>query len=457
MARSKSQASSDPDYISSDDTSKEVRDAEQEEKKQSPRRKRKPKTKLLLKKEGVQARKNLKSAKEDIAKLESENRALRAALRKNSTPDYVVDDLAIQKKFQDLTDNAYRWTRMNSCDSHASDEVVRYLKEHKLISSPEWLNCSDEDLSEMACLPFSCNIFLNALVIKVIYENFILSPFATLHERISQGRGAVDENDTLSKIPPMLQRLADKFNESDRYGTAEWISLTLKKAYPPKDTNIDHGHPCLEAFYKHVADKFYSELANCLIKKDISPQASKEGLIWIFRKANELRIDIWKHSMDIQAHLLGSRTLGKGLNAESNFMQVHCTVLENTAPEARLRMAITPAVAAYWLDSAGNEQSKVWAKAVVWAGSPKEWEINKDLDACMDDAPNEGLHEELQESNRDSATDTKKDQPTATLSVVKAESIEPSEISTISPAKNGLQVLISPLDAETLDTVELER
>lgn len=211
----KRQASSDPDYNPSGNTSKRAKDAKQEGKKQSPRRKQKPKTKGFLEKEGIQARKDLKSMKQDLEKLENENRELRAALRHKSTPDHVIDDKAIQHKFDELTADVYNWTREYSCDVQASEQAVRYLKKHSRLSSTEWLSCSDEDLSEMSRLPFSCNIFLNALVMRFIYEVFIRDPFATLYESFSQRRGASGCKYTLREISLMLQQLANKFNNGE--------------------------------------------------------------------------------------------------------------------------------------------------------------------------------------------------------------------------------------------------
>lgn len=202
--------------------------------------------------------------------------------------------------------------------------------------------------------------------------------------------------------------------------------------YPPEGSPIHHSNLCQKTFCEHVADEFFSKLHYRLIRKDICHHALKEDLISLFREANELRIDIWKQSVDIRPHLLGSVTLGQAFQCNSNIMKAHCSVSPDMISGSRLWMAITPAIAAYWLNSAGEERSKVWAKAVVWAGCPKQSEMELASDEGPDAMSDEDSDKESQEESSEPAIELKKDYDTAISPGVKMETIESSGGSTIS-------------------------
>jgi len=113
-------------------------------------------------------------------------------------------------------------------------------------------------------------------------------------------------------------------------------------------------------------------------------------------------------------------------------------------------MAVTPAVAAYWLNSVGEEQSKVWAKAVVWAGNPNEVEMVEDSDESLDD-------QDRHETKGKSTTDPKKNQPTATLPELKIERIESSDIFTVPKMEDGPEPVSKAFRKELVDeSVKLE-
>ncbi|KAJ9310306.1 hypothetical protein DTO217A2_85 [Paecilomyces variotii] len=418
MAKKKHEVSSDfadPEFIPSNDATKKARTAKRKtpaRKKGRPRKTTKTKTKEILRLEGIKARKDVKSKNQEIEKLEDE----------------------VRNKFEDIITGAYSWTRNYSCDCPVSEQVVGHLKEYALLSNPEWLNCREEDLVEMARLPFGSNICLNALLMRFLYESVIFNPFAAPSKSLIQGRAILEDNYTPGppKFSMMLQQLAGQFRNSDSYGAAKWVSHTLKMIYPSQAGSLDYQRTLRsQKFYIDSAHGFFSSLGDCLIRKDIDVSKSKAELISLLKKADELRIDIWKQSFDIRPHLLGSIKLGEEFQPDSNIMQAHCSVPQDLAPGARLWMAVTPAVAAYWLNSVGEEQSKVWAKAVVWAGNPNEVEMVEDSDERPDEISIIDIDQDRLETKGESATDPKKNQPTATLPEVKMESIESSDSSTV--------------------------
>ncbi|KAJ9360083.1 hypothetical protein DTO027B9_1635 [Paecilomyces variotii] len=442
MAKKKREVSSDftdPEFLPSNDARKKARTTKCENpapKRGRPRKtpKPKPKSKKALLSEGRKARKDVKSKNQEIEKLEDEVRVLRAALREKSTDEHAMNDEVIQNKFDDIITGAYNWTRNYSCDGPVSEQVVGHLREYALLSNPEWLNCREEDLVEMARLPFGSNIFLNALLMRFLYESVIFNPFAAPSKSLIQGRAILEDNYTPGppKFSMMLQQLAGQFRNSDSYGAAKWVSHTLKMIYPSQAGSLDYQRTLRsQKFYIDSAHGFFSSLGDCLIRKDIDVSKSKAELISLLKKADELRIDIWKQSFDIRPHLLGSIKLGEEFQPDSNIMQAHCSVPQDLAPGARLWMAVTPAVAAYWLNSVGEEQSKVWAKAVVWAGNPNEVEMVEDSDERPDEISIIDIDQDRLETKGESATDPKKNQPTATLPEVKMESIESSDSSTV--------------------------
>ncbi|KAJ9263166.1 hypothetical protein DTO195F2_3144 [Paecilomyces variotii] len=451
----------DPDFNPSNNTRKKARTAKRENpapKKGRPRKTTKTKTKQKSKKtlqsEGRKARKDVKSKNQEIEKLADEVRVLRAALREKSTDEHAIDDKAIQNKFEDIITGAYSWTRNYSCDCPVSEEVVGHLKEYALLSNPEWLNCREEDLVEMARLPFGSNIFLNALLMRFLYESLIFNPFAAPSKSLIQRRAILEDNYTPPKFSMMLQQLAGQFRNSDSYGAAKWISHTLKMIYPSQAGSLDYERTlCSQKFYEDIAHGFFSSLDDCLIRKDIDVSKSKAELISLLKKADELRIDIWKQSFDIRPHLLGSIKLGEEFQPDSNIMQAHCSVPQDIAPGARLWMAVTPAVAAYWLNSVGEEQSKVWAKAVVWAGNPNEVEMVEDSDESLDEISIIDIDQDRLETKGESATDPKKNQPTATLPEVKMESIESSDSSTV--PKTEEELVDEPVKLEPEDPIQV--
>ncbi|KAJ9294958.1 hypothetical protein DTO271G3_6520 [Paecilomyces variotii] len=404
----------DPDFNPSNNPRKKTRTAKHENpapKKGRPRKttktKTKQKSKRTLKSEGIEARKHVKSLSQDIEKLTLEIRVLRAALREKSTDEHAIDDNAIQNKFEDIITGAYSWTRNYSCDGPVSEQVVGYLKEYALLSNPEWLNCREEDLDEMARLPFGSNIFLNSLLMRFLYGSLIFNPFAASSESLILQRAVLGDNYRPSELSMMLQQLARQFRNSDRYGAAKWISHTLKMIYPSQAGSLDCERTlCSQTFSEDIADGLFSSWGNRLIRKDIDVSKLKAELISLLKKADELRIDIWKQSLDIRPHLLGSIKLGEGFQPDSNIMQAHCSVPQDIAPGARLWMAVTPAVAAYWLNSVGEEQSKVWAKAVVWAGSPNEVEMVEDSDETQDEISMIDIDQDRHESIESSDSST---------------------------------------------------
>ncbi|GAD99512.1 conserved hypothetical protein [Paecilomyces variotii No. 5] len=430
MTGKKRQAPQDPDYSPSGDISKKARDATQKKnppKKQSPRKRRKQKTKADFQKEATQAKKDLKSVGQEIEKLVIENQELRAALRQKSTPDQGIDDMAIQNKFDDIIDDAYNWTRMYSCDGRPSEQAVRCLKEHALISSTEWLNCREEDIIEMARLPISSNIFLNSILTRFIFEELILRPFVTLPGDPSQRRATLGNEYAVSDLSKMLQQLTDQFYNDDRYGATKWISHTLNMVYPSRPGSTDHARKsCPDKFYEDIAAAFFESYANCLIREDIKVAESKKDLILLFRKANELRIDIWKQSVDIRPHLLGSIGLGEAFQPGSNIMKAHSSIPQDIAPGSRLWMAITPAVTAYWLNSVGEERSKVWAKAVVWAGCTRQLRPDGSLDKRPDAISKKDFDKESHQENSESFNELNKGYDTASPPEVKMEKIKSS-------------------------------
>lgn len=191
----------------------------------------------------------------------------------------------------------------------------------------------------------------------------------------------------------------------DKYAGLNWISHTLEIIYPSQTEPTGHKITSeLQKFYEDTATEFCESPVKDLLEKKNSDDMRRD-LILLVKKTDELRIDIWKGRVDIRPHVLGSMKLGEEFQPESDVMKAHCTMSQNTAAGSRLVMVIEPAIGAYWINKLGEEKSKVWSKAIVWAGDPSQMEEDQDSDEGPDGSPNEDLDKDL-ESTTDDELDT---------------------------------------------------